>query len=395
MLEALLVLILAALSLALVGNFVFLRRLAMLGDAISHSVLLGIVLAFFIQPEFGSPLFLILATFIGLLTAFLVQKLSQTGLVSEDAAIGLVYPFLFSLAVLLISLYARNVHLDTDVVLMGEVLFTPLQRLSLFGIDLPLAAWRMLGLLLLELLLLGLFYRPLKLSSFDPAAAKMAGFHLGLISYSLVALVSLSLVSAFDAVGSVLAISFLVVPAASAYLLARRLWPMLLLSLAFAAGNAGLAFALALHFNLSVSGMAAFTGMLLFLVVSLCCKQGLVARHWRRYQQVQRYRRDSLVLHLLRHQDSPQAAEELGLLSMHRHLAWSQLRLNHQLRVLRRLGYLEVYQDSCKLLSSSGAQKGQKAEAETLCSYYRLSPAGRQLAQQLARHYGVDELSRS
>ncbi len=398
MFEPLIVLILAALSLALIGNFVFLRRLAMLGDAISHSVLLGIVLAFFIYPDFGSPLFLIFSTLVGLLTAFLIQKLSQTRLVSEDAAIGLVYPFLFSIAVILISRFARNVHLDTDVVLMGEVLFTPLQRLNLFGIDLPQAAWRMLALFGVEIILLILFYRPLKLSSFDPAAAKIAGFHLGLISYALVAFISLALVSAFDAVGSILAISFLVVPAATAYLLSKRLWPMLMLSLVFAAGNATLAYALAVQFNLSVSGMAAFTGMIIFLLVSLFCRQGLIARRWRRKQQIQRYRRDSLLLHLLQHQDSPQALEELGLSSIHKHLAWSKLRLNRQIYTLRHLGYLEIYEAACavgyqpnriQVIKKRFITKKQQPD-EPQCRYYRLSPAGRQLAQQLAKRYQLN-----
>ena len=111
----------------------------MVSDAISHSVLLGIVLAFFIVRDVSSPWLIAGAALFGVLTVFSVEMLSETGLVKSDDAVGIVFPLFFSLAVILITKYARNVHLDTDMVLMGEVIMAPLYRMSVFGISLPRA----------------------------------------------------------------------------------------------------------------------------------------------------------------------------------------------------------------------------------------------------------------
>ncbi len=364
MLEALFVLILAALNLAFLGNFIFLRQLALLGDAISHSILLGIVIAYFITPDLTSPWFFILALIAGLLTAALVEALQKLRFMSKDSAIGLVFPFFFSLAVLLISRFARQVHLDVDQVLTGEVLFTPLDRLSLFGYDLPRAAWQLLAVALLNLLFILVAYRPLKLSTFDPTSARLAAFPLFLLNYLLIALLSINLLVAFEAVGSILTISFLVVPAACAYLSVRRLLPMMGLSLGFALINALIAFGLAVHFNLSISGMAAVSLFLIFLMVSLFMRQGLFASCWRRYQQRKIFCRNSLLLHAWQHQDSDRAFEELGLKTLHQHLNWSPKQLDKQLRLLEAAGYLERKD-----------------------SYYGLSVVGRRVAEDLAKQY--------
>lgn len=105
----------------------------MLSDAISHTVLLGIVLAYLISNSLASPLLFVGAAAMGVITVWLVEVVSGSRLVREDAAIGLVFPALFSLAVLLISRYAGNIHLDTDSVLLGELAFAPFDRITLWG----------------------------------------------------------------------------------------------------------------------------------------------------------------------------------------------------------------------------------------------------------------------
>ena len=105
-----------AVACALPGVFLVLRRMAMMSDAISHSILLGIVLAFFITENLSSPLLIVAAAATGVLTVSLVELLNRTRLVHEDAAIGITFPALFSIGVILIARYADDVHLDTDAV---------------------------------------------------------------------------------------------------------------------------------------------------------------------------------------------------------------------------------------------------------------------------------------
>ena len=134
-LEIQLIAAVVAVACALPGVFLVLRRMAMMSDAISHTVLLGIVLGFFLVGDLGSPLLIFGAAATGVLTVVLVEVLNRTRLVKEDAAIGLVFPALFSLAVILISRYAGNVHLDMDAVLLGELAFAPFDRLVVLGTD--------------------------------------------------------------------------------------------------------------------------------------------------------------------------------------------------------------------------------------------------------------------
>ena len=128
-----LIAILISVACSLLGVFLVLRSMSMLTDAISHTVLLGIVLSFFITHKFDSPLLIIGATLTGLLTVYLVELITDINLVKEDAAIGIVLSVLFSIAVVLISKYTANIHLDIDAVLLGEIAFAPFHTTEIFG----------------------------------------------------------------------------------------------------------------------------------------------------------------------------------------------------------------------------------------------------------------------
>ena len=132
-LEIQLIAILVAGACSILGVFLVLKSMAMVSDAITHTILLGIVLAFFIVHDLNSPLLIIGAGIIGVLTVYLVELLNSTRLVKEDSAIGVVFPLLFSIAVILISKYTKNVHLDVDSVLLGELAFAPFNRIEIFG----------------------------------------------------------------------------------------------------------------------------------------------------------------------------------------------------------------------------------------------------------------------
>ncbi|RME66244.1 MAG: metal ABC transporter permease, partial [Caldilineae bacterium] len=136
-LEIQLIGVLVAAACALPGVFLVLRRVALLSDAISHSILLGIVVGFFLVGDLTHPLLVLMAAATGVLTVSLVEALIHTRRVKEDAAIGLVFPALFSMGVILVSRYAGDVHLDIDAVLLGELAFAPFSRATYLGLDLP------------------------------------------------------------------------------------------------------------------------------------------------------------------------------------------------------------------------------------------------------------------
>ncbi|HSV85976.1 MAG TPA: metal ABC transporter permease, partial [Levilinea sp.] len=257
-LEIQIIAIITAVACTLPGVFLVLRRKAMMSDAISHTVLLGIVIGFFIVPDLNSPVLVLGAAAVGVLTVSLVAMLERTRLVKEDAAIGLVFPALFSIAVILISVYASNVHLDTDVVLVGEIAFAPFDRFSPFGVDIgPRGLYVMGSIFLTNLAFLLVFYKELKLSTFDAGLAASLGFMPGLIQYALMAMVSVTIVGAFEIVGSVLVIALIVIPPATAYLMTDRLSMMLLLSAAVGAAGAISGYWLASLLDVSITGAMA------------------------------------------------------------------------------------------------------------------------------------------
>lgn len=274
MIEVLLVLLLTALSTALLGVFLVLRGQAMTTDAISHTILLGIVIAFFITNDLRSPLLIIGATLVGLITVYLIEVIGRSKLVSKDAATGLVFTSLFALAVILVSKYLDNIHLDLDIVLMGQVLFAPLNRIEILGIDLPYALWQLAIVLLINVTFVALFYKELKLSSFDPVYSIVSGFSTSIIYYSLMSLVSVTAVTAFDAVGTILVISFFTAPAATAFLLSKKLSTMIWISLMFAAINSLVGGTFGYLTDTSISGSVAVISMISFFLVFLFRKDG-------------------------------------------------------------------------------------------------------------------------
>lgn len=309
---------------ALPGVFLVLRRMAMMSDAISHTVLLGIVLAFFVVSELGHPLLLLGAAAIGVLTVSLTELVNRTRLVKEDAAIGLVFPALFSLAVILISVFARNVHLDQHVVFQGELAFAPFDRAVMFGRDLgPRTLVVMSVILLINLGFILLFYKELKLATFDPGLAATLGFAPTFIHYALMTLVSITAVGAFDAVGSVLVIALIIVPPATAYLLTDRLPRMLGLSVLIGIVSAIGGYWLARSLNTNIGGaMVTMTGVIFGLAYLLSPQRGLIALARRRTRQKWEFSQTMLAIHLLNHEGTATAKEESRVDHLWEHLRW-------------------------------------------------------------------------
>lgn len=254
--------ILVGVSCALIGTFLVLRRMAMLADAISHTVLLGIVGAFLVTKSLdGIPMF-IGAAVSGLLTAFLVQLLHSKG-VQSDAAIGVVFTSLFAVGVILLSVYGANVHLDIEHSLMGEIAFVPWNTIKVFGVDIgPKAFWMLVVVLLFNITMVSVCYKEFKISSFDPQMALAIGIPVMLIHYLQMGMLSLTTVASFDSVGAILVVAMLIVPPAAAHLLTERLLYMLIISAAIGGLSALLGYICATWLNVSISGaMAAMTGV--------------------------------------------------------------------------------------------------------------------------------------
>lgn len=261
MLEVLLILLAVGSSCGLIGSVLVVRNQAMLADALSHSVLLGIVLGFFVSHSLDSPLLLFGAAVFGLLTVLAIEGL-HTRKLAQDAATGLLFTFFFALAVILISLFARNVHLDLDMVLMGEVLFAPLNRLDLFGLSLPLALVKSVGLLLILLVFFFLNFQALTLYLLDKEQAKLQGIATNRLELGLIFLVSLTTVSSFEAVGSMAVIVFLLAPSMAALPWSKHFCQFLVLGQCCAILMIVLGFGLASWLDLTMSGTCSVMGLL-------------------------------------------------------------------------------------------------------------------------------------
>jgi manganese/zinc/iron transport system permease protein len=324
-----------AVACALPGVFLVLRRMALMSDAISHSILLGIVLAFFITRNLGSPLLIIGAAATGVLTVALVETIRRTKLVHEDAAIGLVFPALFSIGVILISRHAGDVHLDVDAVLLGELAFAPFQRIELAGRDLgPRALWVMSVILLLNVACITAFYKELQLTTFDPALAAALGFSPALMHYGFMGLVSVTAVGAFDAVGSILVVALMIGPPATAYLITDHLHRMIWLSALFGVVAAVAGYWVAHLLDASIAGsMAGMAGLLFMLVLVFAPSRGILAAVLRRMRQRWEFAQQMLVVHLLNHEGEPDGLEESRVDHLHGHMRW---RPDFAERVVRR-----------------------------------------------------------
>ena len=261
---------LVAVSCGLLGAFLILRKMAMVGDAISHSVLPGIVLAYLVAESRAMAPMLIGAAALGVLTTVIIEWLYRSARLQSDASIGITFTWLFALGIILISAFAGQVDLDQDCVLYGEIAYVPLDLWFLAdGRSLgPVAVWMSGGVLLLILLMIGLGYKGLQLTTFDPGFAAALGISTSFWHYLLMSAVSLTTVVSFESVGAILVVAFLIVPPATAYLLTDRLPVMLGLTVLFGLLSAAGGYYLAVWLNGSIAGaMAVVAGLLLALAL--------------------------------------------------------------------------------------------------------------------------------
>lgn len=348
--------IMAAAACAIPGVFLVLRGMALMCDAISHVVLLGIVIMFLIVGDLQSPLLTVGAAAMGLVTVVLVEALSRTGRVKRDAAIGLVFPALFSLGIILVSHNAGNVHLDTDSVLLGELAFAPFDSLVLFGHNLgPKAAWSMSVVLLMNVALVIAFYKELKLATFDAGLAASLGFAPAVVHYGLMAAVSVTAVQAFDAVGSILVVALMIVPAAAAWLLTDKLHHMLWIATGLGTLGAIAGYWMAHLMDASIAGsMAVMLGLMFGMVLMTAPGRGLVFQAMRRRRQKVAFAGSMLTIHLLHHEDLPEAEQENRVAHLGEHLRWSDHFSMTVVRQAQREGLVNLSSDGRLTLTNMG-----------------------------------------
>lgn len=271
----------------IVGVFLILRKMAMMADAISHTVLLGIVVAYLLTNSLHGIHMLIGAVLAGLLTAFLVQWFHSRG-IQHDASIGVVFTTLFAIGVILIATKVGNAHLDVKHALMGEIAFIPwnVTQVPLLG-EIPKATLMLLVVLVFVFVAIIAFYKEWKITTFDPALAASLGIPVLVMHYFFMTIVSVTTVASFDAVGAIMVVAMLIAPAAAAYLWTDRLSTMLILSAIFGVISAIGGYYIAVWLDTSISGSMAFaTGIVFLISFVFSPNHGLIARLIRPTDQI-------------------------------------------------------------------------------------------------------------
>ncbi|MDG1137398.1 MAG: metal ABC transporter permease [Phycisphaerales bacterium] len=280
---------LCAAGCAIPGTVLVLRRMSLMGDAISHTVLPGIAIAFLLTGSRDPMAMLIGAVVVGLLTAFLVQVIQSLGNVEAGASMGIVFTVLFAFGLVLMRQAVDHVDIDPDCVLYGSI------ELAWFdqdpdGFGIPRGAIVNGAMLLANLFVMFLFYKELKITSFDPALAKSQGIHPSFMHYLLMTMTAATAVSAFETVGSILVVAMFIVPPATAYLLTNRYGMMFVLAISIAIASAAVghvsAITIPTWFGFSgtstAGAMAVAAGAFFILAWVGSPSQGIIAKQWQR-----------------------------------------------------------------------------------------------------------------
>lgn len=358
---------------ALLGCYLVLQRMSLLGDAISHGLLPGIVLGALVSGQItGWPIILGAMAF-GLLTAFLTQSVHQLAGVPEDASMGVVFTSLFALGVVLISQpIFRNVDLDTNCVLYGLIEGIPIRNFVVAGWPVPVAFPTMFVVLLATIAFVLLLWKELKISAFDPGLATALGLNATVLHYLLMLMVAGVTVTAFEAVGSVLVIAMLIVPAAAAHLLTDRLSTMMVLSAAIAVLTTlgGVILAGPRLLNTNVAGMmAVVVGVLFTLAVLFAPRHGVLARALGKVRLGIRIRAEDILAGLFRREEPTSFRDESARQRLDAELAKAQRGVAGALAMLRLRQQMQVdWRDG-----------------------WQLTAAGRQLASEIVRAHRLWE----
>ncbi len=281
---ALAIAVVTAVSCALCGSLLVVNRQSMVSEALSHAVLPGLALAFFLLRDYNSPWLLISAAAGGMLMIWLTELFRSTRIVDSDASLGIVFAGMFSLGILLVANLLRDTHFHADCVLEGNLVLAPFDRLRWGEVDLgPRDWWLMSGIVTLQLVFILVSYKELKAMLFDPQLAGRFGLRPKLFEMIWLSVVSLTTVAAFNVAGSILIVGLMIAPPAAAFLLTQRLSHLLIVATALAILSAMVGFLVSIPMEIAPTGPVASSAGLIFLLVYLFApRSGLVSQHFQR-----------------------------------------------------------------------------------------------------------------
>lgn len=265
-LEILSILILTSFTCSLIGVFISLRKMAMLMDAISHTVLLGVVLVYLITKDINSPFLIIGASLICVLTVCLIEILSNTK-IEKGAAIGLIFPLFFSIGVLIMDRELKNSQISVNSALFGKLEFIIFQRFKINDFDLgPLALYIALIIAIITTVFILFFYKELKLISFDEIFAKTSGVSVLIVHYLFLSLISITAVASFNVIGVILVISLIIGPSITSLLFTKDLKKTIYLSIVIGIFNSLLGYTIAFKYDIAISGVVSSVNIGVFLL---------------------------------------------------------------------------------------------------------------------------------
>jgi manganese/zinc/iron transport system permease protein len=374
---------LCAIAAALLGNFLVLRRLSLLGDAITHAILPGLAVAFLVSDNRSGVAMFVGAVIAGILTTVFTEWIHGLGRVDEGASMGVVFTTLFALGLILIVQAADRVDLDPDCVLYGAIELTPIDTVLLGGFEIPRAVVMLGGVAILNAVFVFLFYKELKVSSFDPVLATTLGIPSRALHYALMVLVAVTAVASFESVGNILVVAMFVVPPATALLLTSRLTVVIPLGLVIGCASVLLGHVTAIEvpgwFGLrstTTAGMIAVAaGAIFTLAVLFSPRQGLIPQFIRQRRLAWSILFDDIVALLYRIEerggDTPATAATLASILFAG--PWS---IGVALRRLTWAGDITVISREYRL-TAKGKQRGQQlVRSHRLWENYLVSRLG-------------------
>lgn len=257
-------------SCGLIGTYIMLRRMSLLGDALAHAVLPGVVISFLIAGKGQIALF-IGAVLSGIVTVLLIGFINRNSKIKEDTSIGVVFTGAFALGILIVS-QLKQVHIDLSSYLFGDVLGVSTDDIILSAIVFVVILASVI-----------LFYKQLLITSFDPTMALTIGISTSVVHYLLMSLLSMTIVSSLQSVGVILVVAMLITPSATAFLLTDKLKNLLILSSCFGVLSSVIGLYLSYHFNYSSGASMVLVGVVIFMLALIFSpSQGILSKYIKR-----------------------------------------------------------------------------------------------------------------
>lgn len=326
--RALVASVMVGISCGLIGTYIMLRRLSLIGDALAHAVLPGVVIGFMIAGKNPVSLFLG-ALAAGILTSVLISFVERNSKIKEDTSIGIIFTGAFALGILLVS-QLKQVHIDLSSYLFGDVLGVSDSDLILSSI-----------ICLFIIMSVVLFYKQLLVTSFDPTMAHVIGISTAVVHYFLMTLLSMSIVAGLQSVGVILIIAMLITPPATAFLLTDKLKNLLILSCTFGVLSAITGLYLSYHLNFASGASIVLVAAVIFGITFLFSpKEGIVQKYIRRKENTKLNLIEDIIK--LMHRNEEEDIKENAVQSLKSKLGITERKVHSTLNKIEKMGLISI-----------------------------------------------------